>query len=389
MNKLVKYVERKNTDCCKWDNLTPNFGEEDLQAMWVADMDFEVAPCIKESLQDYLSTGVFGYYNVPDTYDQSFINWENTFHHYPVEKDWIRFSPGVVPAINWLLQICTQPGDAVITQTPVYYPFLNAVQNNNRTLITCDLINTNGYYTIDFDAFEQKIITHQVKLFILCSPHNPVGRVWTKEELTELLTICKKHHVFVIADEIHQDIILCNRPQYTAATLGDYDDMLVTLTAATKTFNLAACQNSFVIIPCSELREKFDAFVLSLRISGGNAFGYIATQAAYTAGRPWFEEVLTLLKENEQFVRSTLLKQLPLIEISPLEGTYLLWINFSHYLHGEQLKTFMQKQCGLAFDYGDWFGDAQFDGFIRMNLATSHDMVAKAVTIIIEELHTR
>ena len=184
---MIHYLDRRHTDCSKWDNLGAMFGSDNLQAMWVADMDFRCPDCVIEALRAYTDFGLFGYYKPRDSYLQAFLDWEETHHSYRVQRDWVRFAPGVVPAVNWLLQILTEPGDAVIVQTPVYYPFLDAVRNNGRTLVCSDLIDTDGVYTVDFEDFERKITEHGVKLFILSSPHNPVGRVWTADELQQIL----------------------------------------------------------------------------------------------------------------------------------------------------------------------------------------------------------
>lgn len=386
MNDKVIYKDRRNTSCSKWDGLTPTFGREGLHAMWVADMDFEVPQCVQDALTAYTRRGAFGYYKTPDAYYQAFIDWEKAWHSYDVKKEWIRFAPGVVPAINWWVQILTQPGDGVIVLTPVYYPFLNAIKNNERQLIDCDLVNTAGSYTIDYELFERRITEEKAKLFILSSPHNPVGRVWTPEELRRLMEICEKHGVYVLSDEIHQDIVFVDRPQLPTAALGSYDSFLITLTAATKTFNLAACQNSFVIIPDEALRARFDKYVRRLSLEDGNAFGYVAVQAALENGRPWFEELKGILLENEAYVRKAFSETLPLVEISPLEGTYLLWMNFAAYLKPEEVRSFMEEKCGLAFDYGNWFGGDRFRTFIRMNLATSLDTVKYAVDTILKNL---
>lgn len=383
---LVKYVERKNTNCAKWDGLVNTFGEDNLLAMWVADMDFQVpAPAIR-ALSDYVNQGVFGYSVTPDSYLQAFIDWEKKYHHYEVNKEWIRFSPGVVAAFNWIVQFMTNPGDAVIVTTPVYYPFLNAVKNNNRKLIMSDLIETNGTYTIDFSDFEKKIVEEKVALFILCSPHNPVGRVWKREELETLLNICKKHNVFVISDEIHHDLTYADHEHIPSATIGDYDDMLITLTAPSKTFNLAACQNSIIIIPDEGLRQKWDTFINQIRVTEGNAFGYVAAEAAYKEGRPWFEEVKEIIYGNYLYMKESLESALPNIVVSPLEGTYLAWIDLKNYVKAEDITDFMQKKCKLAFDYGDWFGGDQFKTHVRMNLATSRENVEIAVKTIIENV---
>lgn len=382
---LVTYVDRRNTDCSKWDAQSENFGEEGLHAMWVADMDFQVPACVTDALSAYVKEGVFGYYTAPDSYYNAFINWEKE-HGYTVKREWIRFSPGVVSGFNWIVQMMTKPKDPVIVLTPVYYPFLYAVTNNDRTLITSDLINDHGVYSIDFEDFEQKIIDNHVKLFIFCSPHNPVGRVWKKEELDKLVAICKKHHVFIISDEIHHDLLAPGQKHIPIASIADYDDSLVTVTAPSKTFNLAGCQNSIIIIPDEKLREKWDAFTTSIRVTSGNTFGYIAARAAYTDGRPWLNEVNEIVHNNYLYVKETFERELPKLVVSPLEGTYLLWIDFGAYLSFDEMKDFMQKKCRLAFDYGDWFGGERFGTHIRMNLATSRENVETAVQAIVAHL---
>ena len=291
----------------------------------------------------------------------------------------------MVPALFWFINILTNPGDSCIVMGPVYYPFHHAIEENNRRLIFNNLKNDKGIYTIDFESFEKDIIENKVKLFILSSPHNPVGRVWTKEELKKVLDICKANNVFVLADEIHQDIIIGDKKQIPAATVGNYDDILVTLTAATKTFNLASCQNSFVIIPDNKIREKFDKYFKSIGGDSGNVFGYIAVEAAYRYGEEWLNEILTKIKENYEYTREVLSKHLPHVVISPLEGTYLAWYDFSYYINEKEIKSFFQDKCNLAVDYGSWFGEGG-KGHIRINLATERKIVEEAMNNIINQL---
>lgn len=385
MEKLV-YVDRRGTNCAKWDGQAKMFGEEGLHAMWVADMDFQTPESVREALHKYVDMGAFGYYAVPDSYYQAFINWEEKHHGLKVEKEWIRFSPGVVSAFNWLVQIMTNPGDAGIIMTPVYYPFSNAIKDNKRTLVTSDLVNNNGIYTIDFEDFEKKIVENDVKFFILCSPHNPVGRVWTEEELRNTFEICRKHNVFVISDEIHQDLVIGEKKQIPSYLIGEYTDMMVAITAPSKTFNLAAGQNSIVMIPEEKIREKWDGFVHNLHVGSGNGFGYIAAEAAYSGGEKWLEAVNAQLKENYEYVRDRFAKGLPKVVVSPLEGTYLCWIDLSAYVQAEDMEEIIQKKCHLAVDFGDWFGGERFAGFIRMNLATSLENVKIGVEAIVENL---
>lgn len=382
----VNYVDRRGTNCNKWDGQTQMFGEEGLHAMWVADMDFQTPSCVTEALEKYVQQGVFGYYRIPDSYYDSFINWEKTYHNYEVKRDWIRFSPGVVSALNWILKFLTNPQDAAIVLTPVYYPFLNAIKDNGRRLIESDLVNENGVYHIDFEDFEQKVIENEVKLFILSSPHNPVGRVWTRDELSKIIEICRRHNVFIISDEIHHDLTFADHTHIPLATIGDNDDMIITLTAPSKTFNLAACQNSIIIIPDASLRETWDQFAHGIRLENGNAFGYIAAEAAYTNGRPWLLEVKELIYSNFLYMKETLESARPELRISPLEGTYLAWIDLGAYVKPSELRDFMQKKCRLALDYGDWFGGERFGTFVRMNLATSRESVEYAVNALISQL---
>ena len=221
----IKYVDRVGTDCNKWDNMAERFGDNDLMALWVADMDFMVPECVRKAAREYADFGIYGYYKVPDAYYQNFIDWEEKYHHCHIEKQWLRFSPGVVSPINWYVNMKTQPGDGVIVLTPVYYPFLDAIRDNGRQLISCDLVRKDKVYHIDYADFEKKIVDNKVKLFILSSPHNPVGRVWKKEELEQLLAICRKHQVFVVADEIHHDLIMPGYEHTEILNIPGYTDM--------------------------------------------------------------------------------------------------------------------------------------------------------------------
>lgn len=383
---LVKYIDRKHTNCEKWDGLIDMYGRDNLLAMWVADMDFQVPDCVILALQTYVTQGAFGYYRTPDSYYEAFINWEKNQHGFEVQKEWIRFSPGVVSAFYWIVQFMTHPGDSIIVTTPVYYPFMNSIEDNGRKLITSNLVNTDGTYSIDFSDFEKKIVENDVKLFILCSPHNPVGRVWTHEELKTLFCICRKHNVLVISDEIHHDLVYNTCKHIPSLSVGDYDDMMIMLTAPSKTFNLASCQNSIIVIPDEKIREKWDDFTSKLRVTNGNSFGYIAAEAAYTDGLAWYEEMKEIVYGNYAYVKETFANELPNVVVSPLEGTYLAWIDMRHYVKPEKMTEFMQDKCGLAFDYGDWFGGKDFLGFVRMNLATSRENVEVAVQTIIRNL---
>lgn len=382
----IKYVDRRNTNCNKWDGQSGMFGEEGLHAMWVADMDFQAPQCVLKALHDYVNIGVFGYYKIPDAYYQAFINWEEKRHGYKVKKEWIRFSPGVVAGFHWLVQMLTDPGDAIIVQTPVYYPFLNAVNNNHRTLICSDLKNDSGKYSINYEDFEKKIRENSVKLFILCSPHNPAGRVWKEEELKKLFRICRKYGVYIISDEIHQDLVFDGHKHVPSLSVGDYQDLIITLAAPSKTFNLAGGQNSLVIIPDEKLQKKWDQYTTENRVISGNPFGYIAARAAYEDGESWLESVLDTIWMNYEYLCKEFSDKLPKAVITPLEGTYLCWIDLGAYVAAENMKDVIQKKCYLAVDYGDWFGGKRFGTQIRINLATSRENVKIGIDALIENL---
>ena len=384
MSNLVKYVDRVGTDCNKWDSMDARFGDNDLMALWVADMDFKVPQCAIDAAVKYAEFGIYGYYKVPNEYHQAFIDWEKKYHNCEIKKEWLRFSPGVVSPINWYVNMKTKPGEAVIVMTPVYYPFLDAINNNGRKLVSSDLINNGGVYTVNFEDFEQKIVDNNVKLFILSSPHNPVGRVWKREELEQMLDICRKHGVFVVADEIHHDLIMPGHEHTEILNIPGYTDMVVAITAGSKTFNLAGCQNSFVILPDEKLRAEYDEFLNSIRIKGGSAFGYVAVAAAFRGGREWLEEVISIVKENADYIKNTLAEKLPKAVVSPLEGTYLLWVDLGAYVEEGKMKEFIQDKCRLAVDYGDWFGGDRFGGHVRFNLATSKENIMEAVDRIVK-----
>ena len=382
---MLEYVDRRGTGCEKWDGQEKTFGEGGLLGLWVADMDFKTAPCVRQALERLVDVGVFGYNFPPEGYYTAFADWQWEHHGYAVDRKWLRFTPGVVTGLNLLVQTLTEVQDAVIILSPVYYPVANAVRNNDRRLIECPLVNDGGAYSVDFARFERDIAENDVRAFILCSPHNPVGRVWTSEELRRMLDICRKHDVKVIADEIHNDFVFAPHTHHCAAAVGSYDDMLVTLMAPSKTFNLAGCQNAFVILPDETLRRQFDALQKTLAMTSGNMFGYVAAEAAYRGGAAWFEEVKDTIWANYTFVRDELAARLPKAVVTELQGTYLLWIDFGAYLAPGELEDFFQHRCRLAVDYGRWFGPGA-DTMVRLNLATNHDTVQKATDAIIRAL---
>lgn len=380
-------VERRGTDSLKWDDLKSRYKDSDLISMWVADMDFKTSEKIIEAIISRVSHGVFGYSYAPDNYYQVFSNWMENHHNFPIQKDWVRFSTGIVTAINWMINAYTNPGESCLILTPVYYPFHNAVRNNNRKLVTVDLNNNDGYFSMDYKAIEKAIVENKVKLFIQCSPHNPAGRVWTEKELHTILDICKKHEVLVISDEIHQDIILGDKKFIPAAIVseGKYRDNLITLSSASKTFNLAGLLHSHIVISDEDLRYRYDEYIKKINQTETNIMGITATQAGYAYGEEWLSNVLGVISDNYEYVKNELNAKAPGIILSALEGTYLLFLDLRNYIDPENTKEFIQDKCRLAVDFGEWFGD-NYKGFVRLNLATSPQNVQKAVFNIVNEI---
>ena len=379
-------VERKGTNSLKWDALDKRFGNPNLISMWVADMEIKTPKEIVEALKERIEHGVFGYSYVSDDYYNAVIKWHKEKHNYKIKKEWLRFSTGVVTAIYWFINIFTEVNDSVLILTPVYYPFHNAVKDNNRKLITYDLKNTDGYFTIDYDEVEKKIVENNVKLFIQCSPHNPAGRVWKEEELAKILEICKKHNVLVISDEIHQDIVMKGYKHIPSAIVenGKYADNLITISAASKTFNLAGLIHSNIIISNDKLRKKYDEEIKKINQTEGNILGMLATQVGYEKGEYWLENIKELIEDNFNYLKSELNKNIPEITVTNLEGTYLVFLDLRKIIPIDKVKEFIQDKCNLAIDFGEWFG-ANFKGFIRINLATDPQIVKKAVENIINE----
>lgn len=386
MEKL-EFVDRRNTNSSKWDGLNKQFGRDGLHAMWVADMDFKVPQCVRKALSDYVDLGAMGYMAVPESYYGAVMDWEKSVHGYEIKRQWMRFSPGVVAAFHWAVQIFTEPGDAVIVNTPVYYPFFHAVTSNGRKLIKSDLVNDNGRYSIDFEKFRRDIQNNHVKLFILCSPHNPVGRVWTADELKHLLNICRENGVMVVADEIHHDLIAPGTefvPALQCDEPGEFDNMVISLTAPSKTFNLAAGQNSIVTIPDEKIRRRWDDFSGAISVSQGNPFGYIAAEAAYRGGRDWYDALIHQIYDvNFNYLRERLTKDLPGTVVSDLQGTYLAWIDMRGVMEPSSVKEAVLEKGKLAVDFGDWFGGEKYDGFVRMNLAAPLEYVEKGADALI------
>lgn len=378
-------VERKQTNSLKWDELQNRFGASELLPLWVADMDFKIPKSVQKAMAERIEHGVFGYSTVPDSYYTAFFNWMSSRFGVNLERDWLRFSTGVVNSIYWLVNAFTNPGDAVIILTPVYYPFHNAIKDNKRKLVSSELAYRDGKYTIDFAAFEEQIIKNDVKLFIHCSPHNPVGRVWTGQELMQLYDICVKHDVLIVSDEVHQDFVRKDLNFISSLTLKDYFSHLVILNSASKTFNLASLLHSHVIIPDSRNRAIYDDYTKTIHQAEISVMGIIATEACYLEGEEWLADLSEVIEYNYRLLKETFAQKAPQILVSEKEGTYLVWIDLSQYIDPSEIKPFIQDKCRLAVDYGEWFGE-QSKGFIRLNLATRPECIQYVTEQIIQNV---
>lgn len=371
---------RVDTDSVKWDSIKTTYGKDGLVPLWVADMDFMAPPPVIDALSDYTKRGLFGYSLVPDALYQAIFDWEKTHYGYSLEKEDILFSPGVVPSIGVAIQAYTQPGDSILIHDPVYHPFANMVKANERNLVTSPLGIKDGHFVMDLTDMEAKIKNNQVKMLILCNPHNPGGRVWTKAELIACGLLCQQYGVLVVSDEIHQDLVFAPYEHHSFHTLApDFADFSIILTAATKTFNLAAVKLSMVYIKNKELRAAFQKVQSTTEQNTINTFGYVATQAAYEKGEPWRQDLLTYLAENSRYTEAFFKEHLPQVKVMAPEGTYLMWLDFRAYdLSPKALEDKLVQEAGVVLNNGAIFGNGG-RGFMRLNLACPRETLAEGL----------
>ncbi len=383
-----KVIDRKNTYAVKWDEhlLEEFYGTSDVLPLWVADMDFQCPQPVIDALIKKAEEGIYGYtWHKHPTYFEAIKGWMKRRHNWEIKDDWIVYSPGIVPAIKVIIRNFTNPGDKVLIQTPVYYPFFSAITSNGRQILNNQLKLVNDRYEIDFEDFEEKAKDPLCKLFILCSPHNPVGRVWTREELMHLGAICLKHDVLVISDEIHNDLIL---PSYNHVIFSELskeiEDITIMCTAPSKTFNIAGLQMSNIIIPNEKIRKQVDvAFRDKNSLGIPNAFGLEALITAYQEGDDWLDQVMEYVDNNFKFLESFLKEKLPDVKMIKPEGTYLAWVDFSSFnMSEEDRKEFMLKKAKVALDYGTMFGEGG-EGFERINVACPRSILEECMNRII------
>lgn len=373
-------VERRGTASAKHDYVEKNGYPADTLPMWIADMDFRTAPCIAEALRQNADHGIFGYSYATDGYYKAVQNWFATRFGWQIEREWMVFSPGVVFALSTAIRVTTQPGEAVLVTPPVYYPFYNVIHNNGRTLVESQLLYENGKYTIDYEDFEKKIVENGVKLFILCSPHNPICRVWTPEELGRIGDICRRHGVKVVSDEIHCDFTwpgVTHTPFLTACP--EMAEETILCTAPSKSFNLAGLQTSNIIIPGKALREAWQKEMLRINYHAPNSLGLRACQAAYEGGAQWLDACVAYMHGNLCYMRQFLEEHIPQIKLVEPEGTYFAWLDCSGLgLSKEALDELIIRKARLWLDTGSLFGQCS-EQFQRVVLACSRSVVAEAM----------
>ena len=375
-------ISRKNQGSYKWEQMYKEYPDlpDDIIPFSVADMELQIAPEIKEGLKKYIDETVLGYTGANDNYLEIVVNWMKKRHNFDVKKEWIVTSSGVVSALYDAIKAYTEENQGVIVFTPVYYPFYSAITSNNRKIIDCPLIENNRNYTIDFQKFEEFAKDKNNRLLILCSPHNPVGRVWTKEELEKIGEIALKNDLIIISDEIHFDILMKGQKHTVLQTISDeISEITITCTAPTKTFNLAGIGISNIIIKNEELRKKF---IKEQEKSSSHVFaalGFKACELAYTKAEKWFEQFLELINKNQQIVSEFFENKFTVLKASLIEGTYLQWLDFRELgLKNKELKRFMNEKARIFFSEGYTFGK-NGDGFERMNLAVPTHILEKGL----------
>ena len=377
-------VDRSKNHAAKWEEMGAKFGSNDLLPMWIADMDIKTAPEIVEAIKEKADQAIFGYVYRPASYYETAAAWCEKRFGYKIDPKTLIHSPGVVPSMNMLVKMLTKEDEKVLIQIPVYPPFAASVKTGKRTLVTNELVkDKNGYYTIDFEDLEKKLSDEKVTLMILCNPHNPVGRVWKKEELQKIGDLCVKYNVRILADEIWRDLVL---PGYThtpiASLSREIENITITCFSPTKTFNIAGLQASFAVFPREEEWKAFDNELGEMDIKRNNPFSLVGFEAAYNHGEEWLSELLVHLEGNAQYVADFVKERLPEIKTVKPEGTYLMWLDFNGLnITPEEITDMLIKDAKVAMNDGASFG-ANGKGFARMNIACPRYMVEDAMARI-------
>ncbi|MDO5714587.1 MAG: MalY/PatB family protein [Tissierellia bacterium] len=379
---------RKNKGSMKWDlmgDVNPNVKDE-VVPLSVADMEFITAPEIREGLKEYIDQEILGYTQMWDGYRETIRNWCKNMHQWDIQPEWIVNTPGVVSAIYDAIEGFTKDTDSIILLSPVYYPFQLAIQNTNRKEVRVPLLEEEGYYRIDFKALEEAMKLEDTKMLIFCNPHNPVGRVWTKEELEKVHRLCKTYNIFLLSDEIWWDIILPGHKHISMGKILDDESRGMICTSASKTFNLAGLATSNIIIPNEKVREIYQMALEKSDRGGVSALGLVGTKVAFDKGEPWLKECLEVIDKNRKYMEDFFDQHLPQITYSPMEGTYLFWADFRSIEEDyKELEEFMTKKAELILDEGYIFGE-EGKGWERFNLACPTEVLVETMERLLEAL---
>ena len=373
-------IDRTHTWSIKHDFKKENGKADDILPLWVADMDFRSPDSVVEALKKAVDHGIFGYSRADESYFDAVAAWYQKRHHLTLQPEWMTCTPGIVFALSIAVRAFTQEGDAVLIQPPVYHPFSRAILRNKRTLVENPLVLKDGHYEMDLEELEQKVLDEHVKLMILCNPHNPVGRVWTREELTALADICLRHHVYVISDEIHGDFVWQGHEQTPYASISEEACLhSMMCTAPSKTFNLAGMATSNLFIPDPEMRRKFRSDLLDVGQENMNRLGLFACRAAYEGGGEWLDQLIGYLAGNLALVRDFCKNRVPQIQLVEPEGTYLAWLDCRELgMTDDELMAFFSDEAKVWLDPGTHSGE-QGSGFMRFNLGSSRSVIAQAL----------
>lgn len=373
-------IDRTHTWSIKHDFKKENGKADDILPLWVADMDFRSPDSVVEALKKAVDHGIFGYSRADESYFDAVAAWYQKRHHLTLQPEWMTCTPGIVFALSIAVRAFTQEGDAVLIQPPVYHPFSRAILRNKRTLVENPLVLKDGHYEMDLEELEQKVLDEHVKLMILCNPHNPVGRVWTREELTALADICLRHHVYVISDEIHGDFVWQGHEQTPYASISEEACLhSMMCTAPSKTFNLAGMATSNLFIPDPEMRRKFRSELLDVGQENMNRLGLFACRAAYEGGGEWLDQLIGYLAGNLALVRDFCKNRVPQIQLVEPEGTYLAWLDCRELgMTDDELMAFFSDEAKVWLDPGKHSGE-QGSGFMRFNLGSSRSVIAQAL----------
>ncbi len=376
-------VNRRHTGSLKWDTIPA-----DVLPLWVADMDFPVAPAIQRALVDRVSHGIFGYANVDHTYYDAIISWFGRRHDWSIQREWIRYTTGVVPAISCCLKALTLPGERVLVQTPVYNCFFSSIRNQGCDIVENELVRHDDTYIIDWDDFELKCADEKVTVFLLCNPHNPAGRVWTAEELGRMGQICRRHGVRVISDEIHCELVM---PGYTYTPFAAVNDTnlnnSVTLNSPSKSFNIAGLQIANIVCPDADVRRRVDRVINIYEVCDVNPFGPIALKAAYNESERWLDELIPYIHGNYQFLKSYLAEHLPSVDVVRLEGTYLAWVSIrSLSINGDEAARLLLKDGKVFLCSGMLYGKRAGRDYLRVNLACPRGLLREAMSRVVATL---